>query len=272
MELNINNYQEYYTHSNGSRPYKVEIINNSLVRVYKSDICILNMITQQVFIGKSEKNKMTEYSGGQGASQTLFEPQGKAGASQTLFEPQGNEFDGNTILVKMNDTTYVYIGCKIMSFNTQNQIISYHSPVGNNDVPYPYAIDSANNYYLMIENAILKSTQELHNFLSNGEDPYEYYYHASLITEDRGIGRKPLFQNNFNIIRFYIGKELYTMRYSILPSNEFDRFTKELGNNVYIRDKKNVKHNITKQQYIEIMEDFSNTIGASPMINNIFDL
>lgn len=249
MELNINNYQEYYTHSNGSRPYKVEIINNSLVRVYKSDICILNLNPQQIFIGKSKKNKMTEYSGG-----------------------QGNEFDGNTILVKMNDTTYIYIGCKIMSFNTQNQIISYHSPVGNNDVPYPYAIDSANNYYLMIEDAILKSTQELQNFLSNDEDPYEYYYHASLITEDRGQGRKPLFQNNFNIIRFYIGKELYTMRYSSSPSNEFDRFTKELGNNVYIRDKKNVKHNISKQQYIEIMEDYGITIGANPMINNIFDL
>ena len=121
----------------------------------------------------------------------------------------------------------------------------------------------------MIEDAILKSTQELQNFLSNGEDPYEYYYHASLITEDRGQGRKPLFQNNFNIIRFYIGKELYTMKYSISPSNEFDRFTKELGNNVYIRDKKNVKHNVTKQQYIEIMEDYGITIGASPMLNTV---
>lgn len=246
MELNINDYQEYYTHSNGSRPYKIIIFNNNLIRVFKSDICILNLNSQQIFIGKSEKNKMTEYSGG-----------------------QGNEFDGNTILVKMNDTTYIYIGCKIMSFNTQNQIISYHSPVGNNDVPYPYAIDSANNYYLMIEDVILKKTKELENVVINSNDPYEYYYHASLITEDRGQGRKPLFQNNFNIIRFYIGKELYTMRYSILPSNEFDRFTKELGNNVYIRDKKNVKHNVTKQQYIEIMEDYGITIGASPMLNTV---
>jgi len=243
MELNINDYQEYYTHSNGSRPYKVEIINNSLVRVYKSDICILNLNPQQIFIGKSEKNIMTEYSGG-----------------------YGNEFVGNTILVKMNDTTYIYIGCKIMSFTVNNPIVSYHSPVGNNDVPYPYAIDSENNYYLMTEDVVLQK------FLSDNNDPYEYYYHARLITEDRGIGRKPLFQNNFNIMKFYIGKELYTMQYSPSPSNEFDRYTKELGNNVYIRDKNNVKHNVTKQQYIEIMEDFSNTIGTSPLINTIIDL
>jgi hypothetical protein len=150
--------------------------------------------------------------------------------------------------------------------------MSYYSPVGNNDVPYPYAIDSKNNYYLMIEDVILNNTKELINFLINNNDPYEYYYKASLITEDRGIGTKPLFQNNSNIIRFYIGKELYTMKYSPLPSNEFDRFTKELGNNIYIRDKNNVKHNISKQQYIEIMENFGNIVGFSPMIIKIFDL
>jgi hypothetical protein len=249
MELNINNYQEYFTHSNGSRPYKIIIYNNNLVRVFKSDNCILNVFPQQIFVGKSEKNKMTEYSGGYGAS-----------------------FDGNTILLKMNDTTYFYIGGKMFSFTVNNPIISYYSPVGNNDVPYPYAIDSKNNYYLMIEDVILNNTKELINFLINNNDPYEYYYQATLITEDRGIGTKPLFQNNSNIIRFYIGKELYTMKYSPLPSNEFDRFTKELGNNVYIRDKNNVKHNISKQQYIEIMEEFGNLIGVSPMIITPFDI
>jgi hypothetical protein len=231
MELNINNYQEYYTHSNYDHPYKVIINNKNLVRVFKSDNCILNVFPLQIFIGKSD------------------------------------QFDGNTILLKMNDTTYIYIGCKIMSFTTDYQIISYHSPIGNNDVPYPYAIDSQNNYYLMIENIILKNSNELIN-----NDPYKYYYKASLITEDRGVGTKPLFQNNFNIIKFYIGKELYTMKYSPSPSNEFDRFTKELGNNVYIRDKNNVKHNISKQQYIEIIEDFGKLIGVSPIINNICDL
>lgn len=249
MELNINDYQEYYTHSNGSRPYKIIIYNNNLVRVFKSDNCILNIFPQQIFVGKSDKNKMTEYSDAYGVS-----------------------FDGNTILLKMNDTTYIYIGGKMFSFTAINPIVSYHSPVGNNDVPYPYAIDSEKKYYLLIENVVLNSSKELEDYIINNNDPYEYYYKASLITKDRGLGRKPLFQNNSNIIKFYIGKELYTMKYSPLPSNEFDRFTKELGNNVYIRDKNNLKHNISKQQYIEIMEDFSNTIGTSPLINTIIDL
>ena len=252
MELNINNYQEYNTHSNYDHPYKVIINNNNLVRVFKSDKCILNVFPQKVFIGKA------------GASFNKVK-------SLVLKEPDAH-FDRNTILLQMNDTTYIYIGCKIMSFNTNYQIISYNSPVGNNDVPYPYAVDSQNNYYLMIEDIILKNTNDVINFLINSNDPYEYYYQASLITEDRGTGKKPLFQNNFNIIKFYIGKELYTMKYSPSPANEFDRFTKELGNNVYIRDRNKIKHNISKQQYIEIIEEFGNLIGVTSLINNIFDL
>jgi len=246
MEFNINDIQEFYTHSNGSRPYKVLILNNNLVRVFKSDNCILNVFPQQILIGKSDKNKMTEYSG--------------------AF---GSDFDGNTILLKMNDTNYIYIGCNMFSFTSINPIISYHSPVGNNDVPYPYAIDSEKKYYLLIENVVLNYTKELEDYIINHNDPYEYYYKASLITNDRGLGRKPLFHNNFNITKFYIGKELYRMTYSSSPSKDFDRFTKELGNNVYIRDKNNVKHNISKQQYVEIMEDFGNTIGASSITNII---
>jgi hypothetical protein len=159
----------------------------------------------------------------------------------------------------------------MFSFTTEYPIISYNSPIGNNDIPYPYAIDSEKNYYLLIEGVMLKNSKELETFVINNNDPYEYYYKASLITEDRGLGRKPLFQNNFNIIRFYIGKELYTMTYSSSPSKDFDRFTKELGNNVYVRDKYKLKRNIKKHQYIEIIEDFGNTIGASS-INNIIYL
>jgi hypothetical protein len=261
MELNINDYQEYYTYSNGSRSYKIIIYHNNLVRIFKSDNCILNVFPQQIFIGKSDKNKMFEYSGAYNKHLSKLDSQDKA----------TDELYGNTILLKMNDTNYIYIGCKIFSFTTEYLIISYHSPIGNNDIPYPYAIDSEKNYYLLIEGVMLKNSKELETFVINNNDPYEYYYKASLITEDRGLGRKPLFQNNFNIMRFYIGKEIYTMNFSISPSNEFDHFTKELGNNVYVRDKYKLKRNIKKHQYIEIIEDFGNTIGASS-INNIIYL
>jgi hypothetical protein len=267
MQVNkINNRTEYFTHNNHARPYKVVIENNTQVYIYKSSNndenhdCLFSTINpEQILIGKSIKKKMTEFSGG-----------------------YGDEFDGNSILLRINESTYIYIGEKIMLFNTTYPIISYHSPVGNNDVPYPYAIDSANNYYLIIEEVILKSTTELHKFLSENElptspggsshtvssyEPYDYYYNASLITNDMGCNRKPLFDNNFNINKFYIGKELYTMIYKPFPSKEYDRLTSSLGDHLYIRDHNNKKHEVTKKEYIEIMEDFGIVIGASPMVN-----
>jgi hypothetical protein len=49
------------------------------------------------------------------------------------------------------------------------------SPVGNNHVPYPYAVDDRNNVYLMIEDVVLESyTME--------QDPYETYYAKELFT------------------------------------------------------------------------------------------
>ncbi len=247
---------EYLTHSNYARPYKVVITNNTDVNVYKSldndeenyNCLVLSISPQQIFIGKSIQNKTTEFSGG-----------------------YGDEFDGNSILLKVSDSTCIYVGEKIMLFHTTYPIISYHSPVGNNDVPYPYAIDSAYNYYLIIEDVIIKSTDQLQNYLDNEELPYDYYYHANLITNDMGKipNGKPMFENNFNISKFYIGKESYTMRYNPLASQEYDRLTSHLGEHLYVRDFNGDKHQVTKQQYIEIMEDFGTIIGASPMLNSV---
>ena len=263
MQVNqINNNIEYFTHHNRARPYKVVISRvpiskdtySTHVNIYKSldetqenyNYLVFDISPQQIFIGKSVKSKTTEFSGG-----------------------YGDEFDGNSILLKVSDTTYIYVGENIKLFHTIHPIISYHSPVGNNDVPYPYVIDSSNNYYLIIEDVIIKSTPELQKILLDDELPYDYYYRAILITEDMGCGRKPLFDNNFNIRKFYIGKETYTMRYNPFPSTEYDRLTSNLGDHLYIRDHNNNKHEVTKQQYIEIMEDFGITIGTSPLLNNI---
>ena len=57
----------------------------------------------------------------------------------------GDEFDGNSILVHISENKYVYIGSSIYSFESQAKIIRYISPVGNSDVPYPYAIDEKEN-------------------------------------------------------------------------------------------------------------------------------
>jgi hypothetical protein len=63
-----------------------------------------------------------------------------------------DRYPGNTVLVQVKPKKYVFIGNKgIYEFEARkgDQIVAYASPVGNNDVPYPYAIGERYVYYLL---------------------------------------------------------------------------------------------------------------------------
>ena len=144
----------YYTHDNGGKPYKI-IVNENKIEVYDNyldkELITEYIDYEKIWIGESPKNKMTEFSGGYGIN-----------------------FLGNSFLIKIENNSYIHIGCEIFSFYTEEEILEYISPVGNNDVPYPYAIDKKNNYYLMLEYIILKIDED------SIEDPYEYHYNRML--------------------------------------------------------------------------------------------
>lgn len=133
----------YYIHDNGGRPFKV-IITGHTAEVYK-------------LVDISSKNYKL---------------------SKTFdFTESFIGVDGNSILLKVKSqdkdlNSYIFIGHEIFSFSIKDNILSYKSPIGNNDVPYPYAI-SKDNVYLMLESVILdKKKLEFATI----EDPYQYYY------------------------------------------------------------------------------------------------
>jgi hypothetical protein len=154
--------KKYSIHNNYDEPFIVYINGLNIIiyknyyecddkpsgRVFTDDDIILKQKCKEIFIGKSFLNKMTEYSKG-----------------------YGKRFDGNTILVRISDNKYIYISNIIYSFITKNKIIKYFSPVGNNDIPYPYAIDDKGYYYLFLDNIIVKNMP-----LYYKNEPYEYYY------------------------------------------------------------------------------------------------
>ena len=172
----------YYIHDNGGQPFKV-ICNESkkTVYVYKDirdwsgkmeDIpeepiygdLIFEFKYKKIFTGDPIPSIFTESKSGY------------------LFEP------GNSILVCISVGKYIYIGSEIYSFETgkgiDDEIIKYYSPIGNNDVPYPFAV-SRNKTYLMIEDVILDN-QELEDVSKDCkkedykkeyfDDPYFLYY------------------------------------------------------------------------------------------------
>ena len=160
--------KHYYIHDNGGRPFLV-YINKNIVTVYTYDEKqiddlndfyndpdprlyynkkLLTKKAEKVFIGKSKKNKMTEYSGA-----------------------YGPEFDGNSILLLVSDNSYIYIGNSIFEFKTKDPVISFHSPIGNSDVPYPFCVLKNGDIYLMIESVIVENLDK-----KKYESPYDYYY------------------------------------------------------------------------------------------------
>ena len=61
------------------------------------------------------------------------------------------KFDGNSILIEKSNNTYVFIGTNIFSFKSIKPIIEFVSPISGSDVPFPFAIDSEGNIYLLYE-------------------------------------------------------------------------------------------------------------------------
>ncbi len=169
----------YTTHDNGGRPFKVVIDNNTSfpkITVFENDYedededenidntTILTnkeilsiMHPNQIFIGKSPKCEMTIFSGG-----------------------VGKEFDGNAILIRPDETLdYIFVGSTIEKFKADSEILHFVSPVGNNDVPYTYAI-TANKIYLLLENIIISTFEMDHKlldkFIKGSLEPYTFHY------------------------------------------------------------------------------------------------
>lgn len=80
---------------------------------------------------------------------------------------------GNTILINLKDLDYLWIGKMIYQFTAKYEIIDFHAPIGNNDCPYPYAIDINNGIY-MDQQRFICSKEQIESFdhFSISEIPY----------------------------------------------------------------------------------------------------
>lgn len=151
----------YFTHANGGRPFEVEDYGNKVI-VYKQtyeeedDIPfhwirekkLFEIPYKKIFVGDNDLN-------------------------YEKYVKKGKGSKGNSILLKHKEKNkYTYIGSDIREFKTINGdlIKKYYSPIGNNDVPYPYAIGEKYTY-LMIEQVYIPNEK-----LDFTLDIYGQYY------------------------------------------------------------------------------------------------
>jgi hypothetical protein len=163
IKINHPNSKHYFIHDNGGRPflvyisknkcniYSYPIQNNNKYYIAEEDIgekwTYINKVATyknpiKVFIGKSP-----EY---------------------------GKDFDGNSILLQIENNRYVFIGSNIFEFYIKDdQIIEYYSPIGGSDVPYPIAISNKNIYFMLDMKYV-----PIENFsnINNKNEAYLYYY------------------------------------------------------------------------------------------------
>ena len=254
--------ETYLIHDNRDRPFKVEIYNShdndttKTVRIYKLTGYSQNdeplyagkplevFKTDKVFVGISPRNKMTEFSAG-----------------------YGPQFNGNTIVIHLADNRYVFIGGEIFIFSTYTPIITYSSPVGNNDVPYPYAIDMDGNYYLLIENVILRHTEDLSKKIQEYDNPYDYYYKYYIIVSHDENKHTPRLMN---ITEFYIGDDRYDLGYKPYPDEDYDRIVRQWRDEaLYVTYGNGKRTVLTKEEYIDIMKEFGSLLSFEPLTKTI---
>jgi len=154
----------YETHDNGGRPFRVEIQGNN-VSIFKNmneyDIVngkfktiehppkqILEISADEIFVGK--KSSKGGYDG---------------------LTPK--EAEGNSLLLKVGPK-YIFLGHEIYEWKPVkgDTIEAYYSDIGNNDVPYAYAIGKTHVYIMLDKKAIEKS------FFDMKRGIYEQYYTA----------------------------------------------------------------------------------------------
>ncbi len=249
MSVNLNKklekyygYEYYLTHDNGGRSFCVYISQEQNdVLIYKSkseennkDIKNFSELVgkykpQKVFIGKSPLSKQTIFSGGHGPC-----------------------FDGNSILLKMDKKKYIFIGTEIYSFTSENEIVSFVSPVGNNDVPYPYAIDTKGNFYFLFnEYAVLKIDD-----VSKHGDPYDYLYFVT-----GNIGKV----ENIEWMYFGNNNEQYRINTSVDPEKKYNDLIKMFGSPIYIQYKNKSRIKVSKSQFIGLLKKYNKKVGLKPI-------
>ena len=98
---------------------------------------------------------------------------------EDLMNNNNYEFElGNSILLHITGSTYIFIGMYIYEFESESPILEYISRIGNNDVPYPFA-KSATETFLMIEDAVIDNElleEEGRKYPVNANNPYRLYY------------------------------------------------------------------------------------------------
>lgn len=151
----------YLTHDNGGTAFAVDV-HRYKIEVYRM---------------------FGEYSGGR-VLQTKYTKKwiGDNLLKDSNYQPKGR-CPGNSVLIEITPGNYIHVGSEVFYFKTRNQepILKYVSPVGNSDVPYPYAIGKNYTYFMLDKETIPNYNLNLK------QDAYSQFYGSNLEKKQQQI-------------------------------------------------------------------------------------
>jgi hypothetical protein len=158
----------------------------------------------------------------------------------------GPYYDGNTMLLTMEGLQHILIHSEqVVRFEALAPLVEYVSPMGNNEVPYPYARDSAGNVYLIAEDIVL-----LHPVPAFEEgDPYTDFY------ERQG---QPF--EGITIMR--IGQNQYRPTWQTQAREEYARLTHNGTQPMWLEGPAKKAKRYTENKYEAFMAAFGQALHA----------
>lgn len=141
--------EEFHIVYNWVHPYVVRVFRGTTettVRVYENAKYILE--DSDEFTPETYTHMIAEY-----PVERIFVPDGF-----TSFGGADEKYDGNSILLKLNDLNYAVISRNVVEFKSPGIINSYYSIMGNSSVPYPVAV--CDDYVLFIAEFIYADRSE----------------------------------------------------------------------------------------------------------------
>ena len=152
---------KYYVHDNGGRPFLVYISENS-VSIYKRN-------TDKFYVDPEDFDY--KYKTHFNNDWMYIELVGEYNPVRVFIgDDKSKDWGkGNSSLLQLSDYEYIFIGLEIINFNTNSKIVEFVSPIGNSDVPYPYAIDEEGKHYVFWSHMIVKNVPEKY------DDPNDYF-------------------------------------------------------------------------------------------------
>lgn len=219
-------------------PQKEDIGDSVPRHAWFSSKAVYSTKIERLFVGNSPEISLTRWSGAHGA-----------------------EWDGNSLLGKIDSERYVHVTSRTYEFRAPAEIVEFVSPVGGSGTVSPYAVDVSGNVLLLN----MYGDEVVLEWRRTGYDHPEADYKArALITPDLGSVPPdlPMVLNFSGITRFFIGDDRYTLRYAPRAAQDFDDMKERFENKRISVCKNGTRKVLDKRDYVSLMRQFGKIIGA----------